>query len=294
MDRLFPRTLLACLLALGASVSLSAQESGAEPATDLVVLSSGQEGGGYWSAAKRLQSVAAKRAALAVEVVPSSGSLENIEKLLDDASPVNLAFTQADAAQSYLDDRPGQVEKLELLESIGQECVFIVTGIDSKVRNEKDLHAATDLRLGISSPTSGVASTFDYMQSEIPGMEDIDVVYGDTLEAMQTMNSPDAQVDAVMVVHRPRAHSAEVDYALANSDQYRFVELDDEMFLQSMWNGSQIYRTMKLAMPEPNEPVKTLCMRGVLLGNKQKLTIEQRNKLSDLMLYHWMEIYPTQ
>ena len=112
--------------------------------------------------------------------------------------------------------------------------------------------------------------------------------------ALEQLNSPDATVDAVMVVHRPRAHSPEVDYALANNDRYRFVELNDELFLQSMWNGNKIYRTMKLAMPEPNKPVKTLCMRGVLLANKQKLTIDQRNKLSDLMLYHWMEIYPTQ
>ncbi|CAA0116614.1 Uncharacterised protein [Halioglobus japonicus] len=294
MNRIFPRTLLVGLLAFGTTVSVSAQESNASLTAKDVVLSSGQEGGGYWSAAKRLQSVASKRADLAVEVLPSAGSLENMEKILDDASPVNLAFSQADAAQSFLDNHPGQIEKLDLLESIGQECVFIVTSSDSEIRNEKDLRAATDLRLGISSATSGVAVTFDYMKSEIPDMGDISVVYGDTLQAMKDINAPDATVDAVMMVHRPRAHSPEVEYALANSDQYRFVELNDEMFLQSMWNGSKIYRTMNLAMPEPSEPVKTLCMRGVLLANKQKLTIEQRNKLSDLMLYHWMEIYPTQ
>jgi|TARA_B110000503_G_scaffold4350_2_gene5768 hypothetical protein len=61
-----------------------------------------------------------------------------------------------------------------------------------------------------------------------------------------------------------------------------------------MWNSSGVYRTTKLAMPEPREPVKKLCVRGLLLANKQKLTIDQRNKLSDLMMYHWMEIYPTQ
>jgi hypothetical protein len=147
--------------------------------------------------------------------------------------------------------------------------------------------------MGISSPTSGVAVTFKYMESGIPAMADISVTYGDTLAAMKQLNSPDATVDAVMVVHRPRERSPEVSYALEHSDRYRFVELNDELFLQSMWNGSKIYRTMKLAMPEPNKPVLTLCMRGVLLANKQKLTIEQRNKLSDLMLYHWMEIYPT-
>ena len=294
MDRLLPRTLLACLLAYGPTVSVFADESSDDVAAPAVVLSSGAEGGGYWNAATRLQSVAEKRADLAVEVLPSTGSLENLEQLLDESSPVNLAFAQADAAQTYLGQQTGQIEKLELLENLGQECVFIMTGIDSKIRTEKDLQQAKNLRLGISSATSGVAATFKHMVSEIPDMDDITVSYGDTMAALEQLNSPDATVDAVMVVHRPRARSPEVEYALENSDRYRFIELNDELFLQSMWNGNKIYRTMKLAMPEPNEPVKTLCMRGVLLANKQKLTIEQRNKLSDLMLYHWMEIYPTQ
>ncbi len=293
MDRLFSRTLLVCLLAFGAPFHPVAQESGEVADAPDVVLSSGSRGGGYWNAAKRLQSAAEKKAGLAVEVLPSTGSLENLELTLDENSPVNLAFTQADAAQYYLDGHPEQIEKLDLLENIGQECVFIITGGDSKIRNEKDLHDAADLRIGISSPTSGVAVTFQYMASGIPGMDDISVVYGDTLAAMQQLDSPDSTVDAVMVVHRPRERSPEVSHALENSDRYRFVELNDNLFLQSLWNGSKIYRTMNLAMPEPNKPVKTLCMRGVLLANKLKLTTEQRNKLSDLVLYHWMEIYPT-
>lgn len=294
MHRLLHLTSLICLFTFGPAIAVFAGEPATEEPQPPVVLSSGAEGGGYWNAANRMQSVAAARADLAVDILPSSGSLENLEKLLDENSPVNLAFAQADAAQYYLDQHRGQIEKLDLLESIGQECVFIMAGVDSGIRNEKDFHDASDLRLGIASPTSGVAVTFNYMVSEIPAMADIDVSYGDTMAAMEQLNSPDGPVDAVMVVHRPRSHSQEVDYALAHSDRVRFVELNDELFLQGMWNGDRIYRTMKLAMPEPHAPVQTLCVRGLLLANKQKLSIEQRNKLGDLMLYHWMEIYPTQ
>ncbi|MCB1704240.1 MAG: hypothetical protein KDI17_05215 [Halioglobus sp.] len=294
MDRFFRLTRLLCFCLFAVATSAFAGEPAAEAPQPPVVLSSGAEGGGYWNAATRMRSVAADRAGLAVDILPSTGSLENIEKLLDADSPVNLAFVQADAAQFYLDQHHGQIEKLDLLESIGQECVFIMAGVDSGIRNEKDLHDASDLRLGIASPSSGVAATFNYMVSEIPAMADIEVSYGDTAAAMEQLTSPEGPVDAVMVVHRPRAHSQEVDYALAHSDRIRFVELNDELFLQGMWNGDRIYRTMKLAMPEPHAPVQTLCVRGLLLANKQKLSIEQRNKLGDLMLYHWMEIYPTQ
>jgi TRAP-type uncharacterized transport system substrate-binding protein len=289
MDRLGARTLLVCLLGFVSMISVSEDEFAAIPRG--IVLSSGVEGGGYWSAGNRLQVVADTEKGLAVENQPSTGSLENLEKLLDVNSPVNLAFAQADAAQYYLNQHPGEIDKLELLENIGEECVFIVTGIDSDIRTDKDMQKERNLRLGIASASSGIAVTFDYMTSQIPEMEDIQVRYGNTLAVMDQLNARDATVDALMMVHRPREHSAEVDKALANPDRFRFVELSDERLTQESWYGRKIYRTMKLAMPGAVKPVKTICVLGLLLGNKQKLTIEQRNQLSDLLSYHWMKVY---
>lgn len=259
-----------------------------------VVLMSGVEGGGYWNAGTRLQAVAEQEVDLPVINLPSSGSMENLELLLDGESPVNLAFAQADAAQHYLKSHPEDLIKLDVLENIGQECVFIVTGIDSDIRTDEDLREATDLRLGIASATSGMAVTFDYMVSQLPELADVKVTYGDTAAAMEELNSSDASVDAVMTVHRPREHSVEVDHALANAKRYRFVELSDERFTEELWNGRKVYRTMKLALPGAEKPVKTICVSGLLLANKQKLSIRQRNQLGDLVSYHWMQVYATQ
>jgi TRAP-type uncharacterized transport system substrate-binding protein len=284
--------LLLCLVGWGALPAM-AEEQGEDMPTG-VVLMSGVEGGGYWSAGTRLQAVAEQELDLAVINLPSSGSMENLEFLLDRDSPVNLAFAQADAAQHYLSRHPEDLIKLDVLENIGQECVFIVTGIDSEIRTDEDLRDASDVRLGIASASSGMAVTFDYMVSQIPELADIKVTYGDTAAIMDELNSPDASVDAVMMVHRPREHSAEVDHALANASRYRFVELSDERFTEDLWNGRKVYRTMKLALPGADKPVKTICVSGLLLANKQKLSIRQRNQLGDLVSYHWMQVYATQ
>jgi hypothetical protein len=172
--------------------------------------------------------------------------------------------------------------------------VFIVTGIDSSIRTDEDLREAEDLRLGIASASSGIAITYDYMVSQIPDLADITVKYGDTVPVMEQLNGPNASVDAVMMVHRPRELSAEVDMALTNPDRYRFVALGDKWLTQELWNGRKVYRAMKLAMPGAKKPVETICVLGLLLGNKQKLTLEQRNQLSDLASYHWMKVYVTQ
>jgi hypothetical protein len=50
---------------------------------------------------------------------------------------------------------------------------------------------------------------------------------------------------------------------------------------------------MKLALPGASEPVQTICVLGLLLANKEKLTIEQRNQLGEIANYHWMQVYAT-
>jgi len=286
--------LLLCVLGWGTLPALAEEQNEAAANDTGVVLMSGVEGGGYWSAGTRLQAVAEREVHLPVANLPSSGSLENLKSLLDRDSPVNLAFAQADAAQLYLSHHPEELVKLDVLENIGQECVFIVTGIGSKIHTDKDLREATNLRLGIASANSGMAVTFDYMMSQIPELADVKVIYGDTNAAMKTLNSSDASVDAVMTIHRPREHSSEVDQALTDGSHFRFVELSDERFTEELWNGRKVYRTMKLALPGADKPIQTICVPGLLLANKQKLSIAQRNQLGDLVSYHWMQVYATQ
>lgn len=288
MDKIIAKTLLAFIVGLGSTFSLAgeASESG-------IVLSSGVEGGGYWNAGERLLSVA-EDMDIAVENLPSTGSLENLDKLLDDESPVNLAFAQADAAQHYLNGHKSASIKLEMLENIGQECVFIVTDINSELRTIEDIEEAQNLSLGIPSATSGVAVTFDYMASQIPEMSNIKLSYGDLDAAMEKLGTPEATVDAIMLVHRPKEHSPQVSEVLAHAERYQFVQLSDRRLTEKLWNGQKIYRTMKLALPGMLEPLETICVRGLLLANRQKLTIGQRNRLSDLVSYNWMRVYATQ
>ena len=290
MRRPASRFLLVCLVIGSSSLSVAETEvSGG------IVLSSGVPDGGYWNAGTRLQAVAESELGLAVEHRSSKGSLENLEELLDPASPVNLVFAQADAVQYYLNSKnPGEVHKLELIENVGEECVFIITGGNSDLRDDGDLENAKDLRLGIASADSGVAVTFDYMSSQMPGLIDATVRYGETVPLLDKLNKPDSTVDAVMTVHRPREMSPEVNYALSRPGDYRFVELDGDRLEQELWDGRKVYRSMRLAMPGAKEPVQTICVLGLLLGNKEKLTLEQRDGLNTLADYHWMKVYVTE
>ena len=167
-----------------------------------VVFSSGVEGGGYWSAATRLQGVAADMD-LDVPVEDSHGSLHNLARLLDEKDPVSLVLAQADALQHYLDEKSGMVDKVEILENIGQECVFILTGTQSAIKTVDDLQQGKGYKLAISSPDSGVAVTYTYMTTLQPELADTSAVYTDTNAAMgaRRLVSRDTFLAAAAVYH---------------------------------------------------------------------------------------------
>lgn len=265
---------------------------------DPLVFSSGIEGGGYWSAATRLQGVATGMQ-LEVQVEESLGSLHNLERLLDDAAPTSLALAQADALQQYLNEHPGQSHRIEILENIGQECVFIITGANSAIHSDKDLQQKQGYQLAISSPESGVAVTYAYMSTLVPEIARTSVLYTDTgtaLKGLQAANTGSA--DAVMMVHRPKEYSPEVDVALRHPDQFRFVEVSDKRLKGELPNGEAVYRSLKLAIPVPDSEerrqVNTICVKGLLVANKAKLLPEQRDILARIVNEQWMKVFASQ
>ena len=262
-----------------------------------IVFSSGIEGGGYWSAATRLQAVAADMG-LEIQVEESPGSLHNLARLLDDGDPVSLVLAQADALQHYLNEHPGGSNNIEILENIGQECVFILTGGDSAMQSDRDLQQSKDYKLAISSPDSGIAVTYTYMTTLVPELAGVSVLYTDTGAAMNKLNATGGgEVDAVMLVHRPKEYSPEVDLALRNPDQFHFVRITDERLKGELPGGDAVYRSLKLAIPVPESEerreVATICVKGLLVANKEKISPDQRDELGKLVTFHWMEVYAT-
>ena len=217
MNRFFSKMLVVCLLGSAATFALSRED--AVPAAADIVISSGLEGGGYWNAGSRLQTVAGGMG-LGVQNQASIGSLANLRELLNENSPVSLAFAQQDALQYYIDSNPGAAQAIETLESIGQECVFIISDGEGNIKTDKDMQKAKRLHLGIKSPNSGIRVTFDYMASLAPELRDITVTYGNAVDMMNEFAHPLTNIErAVMVVQGPNEHSPEIDMVIANPDQ---------------------------------------------------------------------------
>jgi TRAP-type uncharacterized transport system substrate-binding protein len=66
---------------------------------DVVVMSTGAESGAYHAFAKRYQQILA-RDGIKLELRTSSGAGENLQRLLDENSGVDIAFVQSGTAQA--------------------------------------------------------------------------------------------------------------------------------------------------------------------------------------------------
>ena len=262
-----------------------------------IVISAGREGLGYWGIATRLQAVALE-SSLPVEVRESVGATENLKRLTDPDSPVSLALTQSDALRHYLDLHPGFQVDLEIFESIGKECVFVITDKNSGLQSEADLRVPeAGHRLAIQSADSGSAVTFELMRKLDPDLENTEVVYMDTRVAMDQLgaNSPDA-VDAVMLVHRPKVHSPELRRALTNPERFRLVSFNNPNLGGKLPNGDPVYVPLDVPLIrsgwKTERSVRTLCMEGLLVGSRNKLSPTDRTRLLRIIELQWMRIYP--
>jgi len=290
VNRYLRKIALLCLLAPLPLSSLAQNEQGA--ADEVIVISSGLEGGGYWLTGNRLKT-AGINAGLNIENRSSTGSLSNLKALMDPDNPVSIAFAQADALQFYLQDRPGEAASIETIRRLGEECVFIISGSKSGVKDLGDIENAKRFHLGIKSPNSGIRVTFDHMTTLVPQLKHVTVRYGDSVEMINDWVHHLSDIKrAVMVVHAPDAHSEEIDMVIANPDKYRFVKIKDTRLTQSSDSGQSAYTAESVAPGAVSgaSRVPTICVEGLLVGHKDKLSDAVQNKISNFSDEQWQKI----
>ena len=262
----------------------------AQAADPPIVISTGKSGGGYNTIGERLKTVLVEQDQPA-QVLTSAGSVENLTRLDDPQSPVSVGLTQADALKYYLKDHPGFADQFINLGEIGKECVFIVTGKDSDIRSDSDLQQKGKNRLiAVQSPKSGVAVTWEYMTLLEPAFKNTAPAFVDGAEALLQIKSGGkaSQIQAAMVVQKPMAKSTEMQVVLENPKDFRLVPVKDWDLNDKLPDGSAVYTFENITVAEKkwgfDTTVDTICTRGLMLANKNKLTADQRTRLSKIML----------
>jgi hypothetical protein len=254
-----------------------------------VVVSTGRERGSYYFIGRRLDTEFAVRHNQVVDVRTSHGSLDNLGQLHDPESPVNVALTQADALQLYLDGHPDFAGEFFVLGELGRECVFLVAGKDGP-KSIADLKRGSG-EVSVDDAGSGAAVTWRNMTALEPAFAATTPVFVPTMEAILQLKvgGPYTRLRAAMLVQRPRRASPPIEAVLDAPDGYRLVPITEaDVPNAKMSDGSDVYSFERVIVGGKkrgnNLGIDTLCTRGLMLGSKAKLSAELRSQLSTLML----------
>ncbi|WP_203337755.1 TAXI family TRAP transporter solute-binding subunit [Nocardioides limicola] len=125
-----------------------------EDGPDSLAISTGNPSGIYAIYGQELGAVIERRAGVSVTVLPSAGSIENLENLA--SGRADLAFSAADAAIDAVAGRGAFDEALPLraLARIYDDFLHLVVAEDSPVRRIEDLRGRS---VSVGSPNSGTA-----------------------------------------------------------------------------------------------------------------------------------------
>jgi len=255
------------------------------------VMSTGREGGNYYYIGKRLKSAMLLEHDAWIEILTSRGSMENLRRLDDPASPVGVTLTQADALNRYLQHHPEFASEFIVLGDAGKECVFVVARQSGDLKTAASLKAATGGEISVDDNESGASVTFEYMSELEPGFRAITPVSVDVMEALLQLKvgGERTKLKAAMIVQRPKARSAPIKTLLENPDTYRLVPIKEaDVGNAQLPDGSVVYTFERVTVGGtsdlPSLEVDTLCTRGLMLASKEKLDKDLRSQLSELML----------
>jgi len=275
---------LIILLIVSFALSLPALAGG-----DTIVISTGKERGSYFYIGKRLASEFAVAHGIIARVDTSRGSLDNLGLLDDPGSPVNIAFTQADALGDYLSDFPDFGDEFFVLGDVGRECAFVITGRNG-IKGVRELKEGKG-EIAVGDPTSGASATWNNMTRLEPAFGATSPVPVSIAEALIQLRDGSAytKLRAAMIVQRPKRTSPALERVMGDSDNFRLIPIRAaDLRNAKLPNGEEIYTFERIVAGgkkrRDHVEIETLCTRGLMLGSKQKLSLERRGQLSALML----------
>jgi hypothetical protein len=178
-----------------------------------------------------------------------------------------------------------------VLGDAGKECVVLISAKKDGISSFSQFKTLTDGEISVDDPGSGASATFNYMVEMNPELASVRPVFVDTMEALLQIKVAGAHTDlkAAMLVQRPSVRSPAVKILLENPSDYQLVPiLESDVQNSKLPDDSVVYTFEKVKIGgtsgQRGLEVDTICVRGLLLASKAKLSRDIRSKLSLVML----------
>lgn len=262
---------------------------GAAQGQQRIVISTGLDRGSYYYIGQRLKREVLLRNAGLPQVLTSGGSIENLARLDEPESPVNVALAQTDALVAYLVEHPDFDGEFRVLGDMGRECALFVTSAGGPA-------SLADLKreggaLAVGAAGSGAAVTFSALRAIEADWSALQPSDTSVLEGLLELRQGGSfsSLRAALLVQRLGRSSPPLAEILGAPDAYRLLEVaPEDVPEEQLPDGSRIYTHERVpiggAVDGKRPEVGTLCMRALLLYAPAKLTPETRDLLVTILL----------
>lgn len=252
------RSILTVVLSCLASALLSTTAL-----ADTLRLTTGMVGGTYHDVlGVNLRNVMRERG-INTEVLQSKGSAENLERIA--SGDADVGFTQADALARWLRTNP--TADIEILGSLGQECVFMATGGETGLDRFSKVNDSSH-RIAVGEQGSGSALSAEYIRMLSDNFGETQTFYQGGMRAMAQVQT--GQLDGFIWVTSPENKSHRFfETVISSEESLQFVNFDVDNLTDKLPNGQEVYEMTEITLSEGwffDETIRSPCTGLMVIG----------------------------
>ena len=220
-----------------------------------------------------------------VKIIPSKGSLENIDNVI--AGKANVAFTFADSFMYKMSSDP-RASELRIVGTLGKGCMHAVAKKDGKIKDSGDLQKAGVI-VDSGKEGAGANTTWSYIGTLDSDFKKPEVknIGGD----MGLSSVISGLSDVTLQMLTPSTTNKLIADVLNNSD-LKFVPFNSWAMNSKLPNGRAIYTKEKIVLKEgtfSNTTLDTICTDTLVVANKN-ISDDDLNLLAGIIIRNTKEI----
>ncbi len=204
-------------------------------------------------------------------VAESAGAGENYLNVCQ--NPRNVGMGQADVLPGLAAANPDCAEKVQVVNTIGAECIFGVTNVADLINIDQVSDISFNLTIAVPPTGSGARLTWQNLVGLVPNLVDATIIDAkNAADAVDLVKKGEA--DMAMFVSFPDPENA--TFAAANEAELTFVDMSNEAILQqTLPDGSFTYDALEVTVANTGlkfwkgaNAVNTACTKTVLFTGK--------------------------
>ena len=197
-------------------------------------------------------------------VVPSKGSLDNLDKVA--SGEAQIGFTQADAFQFWRSRHGNEAQKVDIIGELGDECVFVAVKDGGKVGSESDLKEG--IKIAVGEPASGSYASWQYLQSLEKDYAKVETYAKGGVRSLAKVTT--GEYDAFLWVSAPDRTNKFLESVNQKGSGLTMISMNGWSVDDKLPNGKAVYE-LKMAVTESgwlsDSKVKVPCTKTLVVAN---------------------------